>query len=67
MSMSGKGLASYDSNLQKLGYVDFAVPSAINIYPKDFEGKEQVVRLPDDYNSRMEAEGRMSRSLLIPM
>ena len=38
MSMSGKGLASYDSNLQKLGYVDFAVPSAINIYPKDFEG-----------------------------
>ena len=24
MSMSGKGLASYDSNLQKLGYVDFA-------------------------------------------
>lgn len=32
MSMSGKGLASYDSNLQKLGYVDFAVPSAINIY-----------------------------------
>ena len=58
MSMSGKGLASYDSNLQKLGYVDFAVPSAINIYPKDFEGKEQVVKVLDDYNSRMEAEGK---------
>lgn len=58
MSMSGKGLASYDSNLQKLGYVDFAVPSAINIYPKDFEGKEQVVKILDDYNSRMEAEGK---------
>ena len=58
MSMSGKGLSSYDSNLQKLGYVDFAVPSAINIYPKDFEGKEQVVKILDDYNSRMEAEGK---------
>ena len=58
MSMSGKGLASYDSNLQKLGYIDFAVPSAINIYPKDFEGKEQVVKILDDYNSRMEAEGK---------
>ena len=58
MSMSGKGLVSYDSNLQKLGYVDFAVPSAINIYPKDFEGKEQVVKILDDYNSRMEAEGK---------
>ena len=58
MSMSGKGLASYDSNLQKLGYVDFAVPSAINIYPKDFEGKEQVVKILDNYNSRMEAEGK---------
>ena len=58
MSMSGKGLASYGSNLQKLGYVDFAVPSAINIYPKDFEGKEQVVKILDDYNSRMEAEGK---------
>ena len=58
MSMSGKGLASYDSNLQRLGYVDFAVPSAINIYPKDFEGKEQVVKILDNYNSRMEAEGK---------
>ena len=31
---------------------------AINIYPKDFEGKEQVVKILDDYNSRMEAEGK---------
>ena len=41
-----------------MGYVDFAVPSAITIYPKDFEGKEQVVKILDDYNSRMEAEGK---------
>ena len=29
-----------------------------SIYPKDFEGKEQVVKILDDYNSRMEAEGK---------
>lgn len=58
MSMSGVGNATYDGNLQKLGYVDFAVPSGINIYPKDFDSKEQVVKILDDYNSKMEAEGK---------
>ena len=58
MSMSGSGTVSYDGNLQKLGYVDFAVPSSINIYPKDFDSKEQVVKILDDYNSRMEAAGK---------
>ena len=41
-----------------MGKAWLAVPSAINIYPKDFEGKEQVVKVLDDYNSRMEAEGK---------
>ena len=58
MSMQSTGEASYDSNLRSLGYVDFAVPSGISIYPKDFESKEEVVRILDDYNSRMEAEGK---------
>ena len=43
---------------QKLGYADFAKPSAIAIYPKDFESKEQVVSILDAYNSRMEQEGQ---------
>ena len=58
MSMSTTQNASYDGNLQKLGYVDFDNPSGINIYPKDFESKEGVVALLDDYTSRMEAEGK---------
>ena len=58
MSMQSTGEASYDGNLRTLGYVDFDVPTGISIYPKDFESKEEVVKILDDYNSRMEAEGK---------
>ena len=58
MSMSAEEGASYENNLKTLGYVDFDNPSRIDIYPKDFESKEEVVRILDDYNSRMEAEGK---------
>ena len=58
MSMSGTASATYDSNLQKLGYADFAKPSEIDIYPKDFESKEQVVDYLDRYNKKMEKDGK---------
>ena len=58
MSMSYSENASYDGNLQTLGYVDFDQPSEIDIYPIDFESKEQVVRILDEYNDRMEDEGK---------
>ena len=58
MSMSGTASATYDSNLQKLGYVDFEKPSEIDIYPKDFESKEQVVDYLDRYNKKMEKAGK---------
>ena len=58
MSMSGTSSATYDSNLQKLGYADFAKPSEIDIYPKDFESKEQVVDYLDRYNKKMEKAGK---------
>ena len=58
MSMSSGQGASYDGNLTTLGYVDFAEPSSIDIYPLDFESKEQVVSILDHYNSRMEEEGK---------
>ena len=57
MSMNASEDATYESNLQTLGYVDFDVPSGIDIYPKDFESKEEVVNILDNYNSTMEAEG----------
>lgn len=58
MSMNSSRSASYDSNLQKLGYVDFDVPAGIDIYPRDFESKEQAVKILDAYNSKMEAQGK---------
>ncbi len=58
MSMSSAESATYENNLKNLGYVDFDVPTGIDIYPKNFESKEEVVNILDDYNSRMEAEGK---------
>ena len=58
MSMNSGQSASYENNLTSLGYVDFDEPSAIDIYPIDFESKEHVVEILDDYNSRMEEEGK---------
>ena len=47
---------SYDNNLSELGYVDKDAPYSINIYPIDFESKEEVVNILDAYNDRMEEE-----------
>lgn len=58
MSLAYREDASYDGNLQELGYVDFGQPNEISIYPSDFESKEQVLRILDNYNERMEEEGK---------
>ncbi len=58
MSLMTYENASCDGNLKKLGYADEAVPGGISIYPKDFESKEEVVRILDEYNARMEASGK---------
>lgn len=53
MSMMKKEVSSYDGNLKKLGYADFNKPSGINIYPKNFESKQQVIDALDQYNEEM--------------
>lgn len=58
MSLVSTEGATYKGNLEKLGYVDFSQPTGINIYPLDFESKEHVVSILDDYNTRMEDEGK---------
>ena len=58
MSMDSGQNATYENNLRTLGYINFVEPSGIDIYPKDFESKGEVVRILDDYNSRMEGEGK---------
>ena len=58
LSMMGSGEASYDGNLSTLGYADKAKPAGIDIYPTDFESKEHVIEILDDYNAQMEADGQ---------
>lgn len=57
LSMMGTEQSSYDGNLAKLGYADYAKPSSIDIYPVDFESKGRVIEILDGYNEQMEAEG----------
>ena len=49
--------ATYDSNLQTLGYADLDDPSQIKIYPQNFDHKASVVAKLDAYNDNMKAQG----------
>lgn len=50
--------ATYESNLQTLAAVDEEKPSAINIYAKDFETKDNLETIIADYNARETEAGR---------
>ena len=49
---------SYENNLSKLGVVDLNKPSAINIYPIDFEAKEAISSAIEAYNTNKTNEGK---------
>lgn len=49
--------SSYEQNLTLLGYVDLNKPSAINIYCLDFESKDAVGSIIDDYNKMVTDAG----------
>jgi putative ABC transport system permease protein len=50
--------ATYESNLQKLGVVDLENPSGINIYPINFEAKEKIASVIEEYNQKNRDEGK---------
>ena len=58
MSLMSNGTRSFDANLSKLGYAELSKPSQIDIYPDNFEDKQQVIAILDDYNDRMVASGQ---------
>ncbi len=60
-SMSASTGTDYKSNLASLGYVDFAKPDEIDIYPIDFDAKEKVVAILDSYNEQMESAGETDK------
>ncbi len=62
-SMSLSSGTSYDKNLSTLGYIDFDSPSEIDIYPIDFESKDAVVAILDEYNTEMEKSGQSEKKI----
>ena len=51
---------SYEDNLRKLGVTSVDNPSSISIYSKDFEAKENAVRIIDEYNKKASEEEKIT-------
>ena len=49
--------ATYESNLAKLNATNLDTPTQIKIYPTDFESKQRIVDLIEQYNAQMQAAG----------
>jgi len=60
-SLLSSGTTTYEDNLESLGYTDFSSPDSISIYPKDFECKDAVIDILNDYNDRMSAAGEADK------
>ena len=52
--------ATYESNLQKLGYVDMDSPTKISIYASSFEDKEAISDLINEYNEKQKKEDNIA-------
>ena len=51
--------ATYETNLKKLGIVDINDPYTIELYPKDFESKDEIVSIIDVYNEGKTEEDKL--------
>lgn len=54
---------SLDSNLQKMGYADPNNPQSIDLYPKDFQSKQDVLDAIDAYNQQMKDQGQDDKAI----
>ena len=50
--------ATYESNLKTLGVADFDSPTSISIYPKSFDAKELIADEIENYNTKMQNDGK---------
>ncbi len=55
--------STYYDNMSTLGVISLDEPSAISIYPIDFESKESIADIISDYNRRMEAAGEKEKAI----
>ena len=59
-TMASFASSTYEQNLTKLGISDLENPDTINIYPKDFDAKEKITDIIDEYNKDKNEEDRKS-------
>ncbi len=52
--------ATYEENLDILGYVDVADPASISIYAKQFKDKDEIADRIEDYNAGVTEEDQIS-------
>lgn len=55
--------ASYDNNLKTLGSIDLNKPTAVSIYPKTFESKENIVKEIENYNQNQRDNGKEENAI----
>jgi len=60
-SIMNRTESTAERNLNLLGYADRNTPTQIDIYPRDFESKDAVIQILDDYNAAMVADGTPER------
>lgn len=58
---------TYDGNLDLLGVADLDSPSNINIFPKDFEAKEEISSIIEDYNNSVSEDDAITYTDYIGM
>ncbi len=54
--------ATYEQVLTQIGVIDLDNPTAINLYPKDFDAKEEIIKIIDDYNKKQDDENIINYS-----
>lgn len=57
--------ATYEENLKKLGIASLENPDSISIYPKDFESKEKITKIINDYNRNKKEEDKIEYSDIV--
>lgn len=55
--------STYEENLKIMGVADIAQPSTINIYPINFEAKERIGEIIEEYNQQQIAQGNESGTI----
>lgn len=61
--LTGDRAASYEDNLASFGYADLDDPNEIDIYPKNFDAKNEIISLLDQYNEDVKAAGQEEKEI----